>query len=171
MAGWGEVYPTSIIDRHGNYLSISYRNIGPEIDTITDTLGRIFTFHYDTNNLLTAITGPGLNGSTRTLVRLHYRQFSQNFGFHESIEVDYENTNAVWMIDAIYYPATSTGYWFGEADSFSSYGMIAKVIEQCGMGFVGSSLNEQGMIIPGTMTRQQSVQLSSGKQLLFEGRP
>ena len=44
-----------------NYLTITYRNDqGPQIATITDTLGRLVTFHYDTsvpsNPLLTAIT-------------------------------------------------------------------------------------------------------------------
>jgi RHS repeat-associated protein len=155
-SAWGEIYPGFVTDRHGNYLTISYRNNrGPAIDSITDTLGRIFTFHYDTNNLLTAITGPGLNGSTRTLVRLHYRQFVQNYVFHPSVRVNYQDTGALWMIDAIYYPATSTGYWFGEPDSFSPYGMVAKVIEQRGMGFAASSLTEQGTVTPGTMTRQQ----------------
>ena len=155
-SGWGEIHPKSIFDRHGNYLSISYRNnTGPEIDTITDTLGRIFNFHYDSNSLLTAITGPGLDGAMRTFIRLHYKQFEQSYGFHESIEVDYQDTAAMWMIDAIYFPATATGYWFGDPDSFSSYAMMAKVIEQRSMGFTASSLTEQGTVTPGTMTRSK----------------
>lgn len=171
-SGWGEIYPRFIIDRHGNYLTIYYRNnIGPAIDTITDTLGRIFTFHYDTNNLLTAITGPGLDGGTRTLIQLHYRQFVQNYGFHESIEVDYQETSSIWMIDAIYFPATATGYWFGEPDSFSSYGMVAKVIEQRGMGFAASSLTEQGTVTPGAMTRQQVYNYPLANSLTLKDAP
>jgi hypothetical protein len=61
----------------------------------------------------------------------------------------------VWVIDAIYYPATGTGYWFGDGDSYSSYGMIAKVSERRNMGFYAASLNEQGTITSaGTATRQ-----------------
>jgi len=33
---------------------------------------RVIQFYYDSNNLLTAITAPGFDGSTRTAVRLHY---------------------------------------------------------------------------------------------------
>ena len=71
LTGPGAVYPTSIKDPNGNYITITYvNNSGPRIQTIVDTLNRIINFHYDANNFLTAITGPGLNNSTRTLVRL-----------------------------------------------------------------------------------------------------
>ena len=36
-------------------------------------LGRLISFHYDSDNLLTAITAPGLDGATRTVVRFHYK--------------------------------------------------------------------------------------------------
>lgn len=68
------LYPTRITDANGNYMTIQYvNNTGPQIAQIIDTLGRTFAFNYDSNNLLTAITGPDLNGGTRTILRLHYR--------------------------------------------------------------------------------------------------
>ena len=78
-----------------------------------------------------------------------------------------------WVIDAIYYPATGTGYWFGDSastgylfgnsDSYSSYGMLAKVVEARGMTFSGpdpipayQGPTGQGTITSaGQMTRQE----------------
>jgi RHS repeat-associated protein len=154
-AGNGHVYPTRITDSNGNYITITYvNNQGPRIQTVTDTLGRFINFYYDSNNLLTAITAPALGGTgTRTLVRLHYTQLSLGYSFSGLTPVVHDP--APWTIDSIYYPATNTGYWFGDTDSYSSYGMLAKVIEQRGMGFSASSLNEQGTVTPGLMTRQE----------------
>lgn len=158
-AGEGAMYPTEITDANGNYIRITYNNqnnTGPQIATITDTLGRSIIFHYDAYNLLTAITGPDLDGGTRTLVRLQYRQLPLDYGF-SGLTARVRNT-APWVVNAIYYPATGSGYWFGDTDpgspSYSSYGMIAKVVEQRGMSFSASSLDEQGTITPGVMTHQ-----------------
>lgn len=146
--GAGGVYPTRITDANGNYITITYvNNAGPQISTVTDTLGRTLNFYYDAANptLLTAINGPDLNGGTRTLVRLHYKHINLrpdvNYGFSLTTHVRDANP---WVIDAIYYPSTQTGYWFG--DSYSSYGMIAKVSEQRAMIFSASSLTEQGTV-------------------------
>jgi RHS repeat-associated protein len=155
VQGEGAMYPTEIADAQGNYIRITYAGqnyTGPQIATITDTVGRTIIFHYDANNLLTAITGPDIQGGVRTLVRLQYRQLPLETGF--SGLVARARNYAPYVINAIYYPGTNTGYWFGDADSYSSYGMIAKVVEQRGMSFSAASLNEQGTITPGTMTRQ-----------------
>lgn len=157
-AGSGGVYPTSITDADGNYVAITYRNnAGPQIDVVTDTLGRTVKFYYDANNLLTAVEGPGLGGTPanparRTLVRLRYRQLT----------LDYDNFSVtpmvrgatVWVPDAIYYPGTGTGYWFGEG-SYSSYGMLVKVVEQRAMGFSDAPPTEMGVISEGQTTREQ----------------
>jgi RHS repeat-associated protein len=153
------VYPVLIVDAHGNYAYISYRNNqGPNIETITDTLGRVIRFHYDSGDLLTAITVPGLNGGPeRQVVRLAYRDLTlseagSNYGFGGVSTVVRQNTIPVLL--GIYYPATGNGYWFGDPDSYSRYGMIRKVSERRGMTFSGG-LNEQGMMGPGEQTRVQ----------------
>lgn len=136
------IYPTGIIDPSGNIVAIDYRNnTGPQIETVTDTLGRVIRFHYDSNQLLTAITGP----ANRVFVRLHYayRELNPDFG-----RIRKDIPSGVWLIDAIYYPGTKEGYWFGDSDSYSSYGMIAKVSEQRQLRFSASSLNEQGDVRP-----------------------
>ena len=143
----GTAYPTLITDRNGNYITISYvNNNGPRIQTVVDTLGRALNFHYDGTGLLTAITTPGLGGGTRTVVRLLYRQLSLSYGF--SGLTTRTPTNFPWVLNAIYYPGTNTGYWFGDADSYSSYGMIAKVVEARGLVFSASSLTVQGTLTP-----------------------
>jgi uncharacterized protein RhaS with RHS repeats len=82
------MYPTKITDANGNYITITYQgNVGPQIETIQDSLGRIIRFYYDANNLLATITAPGLDGSPRTLVRLHYRRVKLAYNFNPSIPV------------------------------------------------------------------------------------
>ncbi|HZF38372.1 MAG TPA: hypothetical protein VE715_06100, partial [Blastocatellia bacterium] len=153
------VYPTQITDAQGNYITITYRNNqGPNIETITDTLGRPIRFYYDSGNLLTAITVPGLNGGPeRQVVRLAYRNLTlseagSNCGFGGVSTVVRQDTIPVLL--SIYYPATGNGYWFGDPDSYSRYGMIRKVSERRGMTFSGG-LNEQGSMGPGEQTRVQ----------------
>lgn len=92
------------------------------------------------------------NERTRTLVQLHYRQLQLGYSFNGGTTPVVRNA-APWVLDAIYYPATNTGYWFGDTDSYSTYGMLTKVIEQRGMSFQSSS-EEQGNIIAGQMTKQ-----------------
>ena len=43
---------------------------------------------------------------------------------------------------------------FGDSDSYSSHGMLAKYSEQRGMGFSAASLTTQGTVTQGTVTRQ-----------------
>lgn len=132
--GTGAAYPTFIEDANGNYITITYvGGSSDRIQTITDTLGRVITFNYDSNNLLTAITGPGLGGGTRTLATFHYHQLSLSYSFSGLTPV--VRNYSPWVIDAIYYPATNTGYWFNDSDSYSSYGMIRKVSERRNMSF------------------------------------
>ncbi len=150
----GGVFPTSIEDVNGNIVTITYvNNQGPRIQTITDTAGRVVSFHYNSNNLLTAVTAPGLSGASRTLVRLHYHQQTLNYGFN-GLTASARDFSP-WLVDAIYYPATATGFWLNDSDSYSSYGMLAKVVEQRNMGFSASSLTDMGSVSQGSVTRKQ----------------
>src|SRR6201991_339867 len=151
----GGVFPTSIQDANGNFINITYvNNSGPRIQTVTDTLSRTISFHYNGNNLLTAITAPTVPSGTRTLLRLHYHQMALNYGFN-GLTASVRDANP-WMIDAIYYPGTNNGYWLNDSDSYSSYGMLAKVIEQRAMGFSSSGLTDMGTVSQGSLTRKQT---------------
>src|SRR5687768_11049494 len=67
---------TQIKDRNGNYISVNHNGLG-RITTITDTLGRVITFNYDSNSNLVSITQSwngqqshqwvGFNWSTRNM--------------------------------------------------------------------------------------------------------
>ncbi len=122
-------------------------------------MGRIVTFHYDALGRLIEIKAPRMEGqdpiygtaTTRTLVKLHYKSLALSYSFSGVTPVVRPGT--IYAIDSIYYPATNTGYWFGDNDSYSSYGMITKVIEQRGMSWAAGP-DEQGTITPGTMTKQ-----------------
>jgi YD repeat-containing protein len=146
------MYPTRITDADGNFITITYlNNEGPKVQTITDTLGRVIRFHYDGAGLLTAITVPGLGGGERVAVRLQYQSLTLNYGFVGlTAKV---RQSAISVLRAIYYPGTNAGYWFGDGDSYSSFGMIRKLSERRGMTFDNAPLNQQGNIGPGTMSR------------------
>src|SRR5260221_3196251 len=179
------IYPTRITDANGNFIDIAYReNTGPEIDTITDTLGRITHFYYDANGLLTAVTAP-INASSlegtecitactteRTLIRLHYRPLTIGAAFAGP---DPDGPQfygyAAQVIDSIVHPDSKSGYWFGDGDSFSSYGMITKVSEQRGMGLNALSLVDQGVATPGAVTRQQIYNYPANPDPKLQGPP
>jgi RHS repeat-associated protein len=156
---WGVLFPTRITDANGNVIVITYRNnVGPEIEKIMDTMGRTVSFHYDQYGHLTGMTGPGLNGAQRTLVRLDIvlmrlpEKLEDAFSGLEAVT----RTKTPRALRAIYYPATYSGYWFWEAGTYSAYGMISKVTRHRGMGFNGAPLTEAGKITPGTLTHQRA---------------
>ncbi len=180
------MYPKQIIDANGNYITITYRSYlrywnnqwltveeGPNIETITDTVGRTIQFYYERQgtapnetDLLTAVTAPGLNGSSaRVLMRLQYdtknlSNAGSNYGFYGV--TTHVRSATIPVIKAIVYPATNTGYWFGDSDSYSNYGMLRKVSERRGMTCtVGggactalASLTQQPSVGSGSMSRE-----------------
>lgn len=156
------LHPTLITDAQGNFISITYRNASGNalIETVTDTMGRVITFHYDNLDRLIEVRAPRMQdqdpiyggAKTRTVVRLHYRPLTLSYSFGSGI-TPVVRQSTVQVIDAIYYPGTKTGYWFGDSDSYSSYGMITKVLEQRGMDWQ-TSVEEQGTVIAGSMTKQ-----------------
>ncbi|HMO79999.1 MAG TPA: RHS repeat-associated core domain-containing protein [Pyrinomonadaceae bacterium] len=156
-----QLYPTLITDAQGNFISITYRNNqGPEIATITDTLGRVIAFNYDESNRLISVEVPRMDdqeeiygeGKTRLALQLHYKPLTLNYSFASGI-TPVVRQSTVDVIDAIYYPGTQTGYWFDDTDSYSTYGMITKVVEQRGMDWQ-TGTQTQGDVIAGTMTKQ-----------------
>ena len=144
------LYPTQILDANGNFISIQYvNNSGPAIQSITDTLGRTIEFSYDGNNL-TAITAPGLNGTARPVVQFYYSPL--NIPPSGGFVYDFPAQG----INAIYFPGTSTGYWFGDPDSYTvDSGIITKVSQCRGMTLQAGSVNEQETVTKGSVTRER----------------
>jgi len=169
------LYPTLIMDANGNGIQIKYiwNSRGDvRILHIVDTLGRLIFFHYeDSTNLLTAITAQDdkiSQGaiSARTLVRFNYERKPVITDGFPTLTSRVHNPSP-WMLKAIYYPPSSTGYWFGDTDSYSPYGMLRKVVEQRGMSFAATTpLKEQGSITSGVMTKQQEYAYPSEAQNL-----
>jgi RHS repeat-associated protein len=56
--------PTKVKDTNGNYISISYLSGHDQlISTVTDTVGRVITFNYDSSNRLTSLTQATTSGT------------------------------------------------------------------------------------------------------------
>jgi hypothetical protein len=151
-------YATTITDANGNFISISYvGNAGPRIEHIQDSIGRVIWFNYDSSNRLVSIIAPGLQGSIRTVVRLHYAPQTLYCVFDQTIIAP---KGPIYVIDGVYFPGTSTGYWFGDPDSYSPCGMILKVSQRRGMTLTASSLSDQGTLTSGTMSRERGYDYS-----------
>src|SRR5262245_8889357 len=155
------MYPTRITDAHGNFITITYlNNQGPNIQTLTDALGRAIYFYYDYQGLLTSVVVPNLQGAGyRAAVRLQYQWLAlsnagANYGFAGWLTTRVRQ-NVIPVIRAIYYPGTGTGYWFGDGDSYSPYGMLRKLSERRGMTFDNAPWDQQGNIGAGVMSREQ----------------
>ena len=66
------------------------------------------------------------------------------------------------VVQGIFFPATGTGYWFGEADSYNQFAMVTKVVEQAGMTHTAASLTEQGVLTPGAPVRTRVYDFPKG---------
>jgi RHS repeat-associated protein len=148
LSNSGALYPRKITDANGNYILIYYRNgTGPAIDHIVDTLARVISFSYDGNGNLVSITAPDYRSGTRVLVKIEYQPIPwdfKDFNFNR-----YMIPTAKWQIRSLYFPASSTGYWFGDSDSYSGFGMIAKFSQHRGM-----LANDAGVYSPGQVTHE-----------------
>lgn len=145
------LYPTAVIDRHGNTITITYqKSLGPQIESITDSCGRVVTFGYDAADRLITISGPASSGADIVLLRLHYRQHAVEHAF--SAELTVEQPAPVQVIDGVLSPETGTGYWFGEDGDYSPYGML-QIVRACrGMGWREAANDPQGAFEPGEMS-------------------
>ena len=84
------------------------------------------------------------------------------------------------MVEAIYYPETRTGYWFGDEDqssngaSYSSYGMIAKVSERrrmicdCAERTMQAFISRHGT---GNITRERTYDYPLNPDFTLAGAP
>lgn len=131
---------TRVMDANGNYVQIAYKSQpapacgtsagfqwNQAIDTVTDTLGRITQFHYDTCNNLISIEAPGYGGTamspvTETVVRFDYQMATASTSF-SGVTTENVPSGPVAQLRRIYFPATGTGYKF----TYSAYGMVSTV--------------------------------------------
>jgi RHS repeat-associated protein len=152
---------TRILDPNGNYISIAYKSqTTPScgtgggfvwkqaIDTITDTLGRVIQFNYDTCNNLVSIDVPGYGGTatspvTTTIARFDYLVTSSVSTSFSGLTVEnVPSSSPVVQLSHVYYPTTTTGYKF----THSAYGMVSTVSQRKDMSYNSST----GVISDGT---------------------
>lgn len=151
-------YPTTITDRNGNYISISYvNNVGPRIYSIQDTVGRYVRFYYDSNNELVTITKPGLTGqSDLQVMRFYYDNLTIPSGlFASGINVDQPSTARV--LKYIYLPASGEGTSSSAGDvgyrfDYSAYGMVYQIVKFQGMTASTTSTSSIGTVTEGSNT-------------------
>ncbi len=136
------LYPVRITDSNGNYITISYlrNNVGPELASIVDTLGRTIQFSYNVLGQLSEISGPGAGqGAT-----LDYRDIPVPNHLPLTVPAcvipgtDYglcqDNWSTAPAINSIYSRVTKSQFYFGASDSYSDYGVMTKIIERVAGG-------------------------------------
>jgi RHS repeat-associated protein len=153
-------YPSKIIDTNGNFLKIEYRvdaagkQSPPNIDRITDTVGRTVRFHYDQRGLPIAISGPDLDSGTRIYARFYYHNFSSRILTPTVGTRTYRHVALNFpVLDAIYLPGNSSGYIFSD---FTKFGIPRDVSFNRNMSVTTDALDTQGAFRVGIMTRRSS---------------
>ena len=123
--------PWRILDTNGNHITIAYKVTDPPvisplaIDFVTDTLGRVIQFEYDTDGHLTSIFAPAFGGTSqnplkRTLIQFNYETRSFGSGLWSGLTGENYPTQGFDVVRRIRFDATSTGYLF----TYSAYSMI-----------------------------------------------
>lgn len=122
---------TRVLDPNGNYISIAYQSQSSPtcgtggglvwkqaINTITDTLGRVIQFNYDTCNNLISIDVLGFGGTstapvTTTIARFDYLVTSSvSTGFSGLTVENVPSGYPVVQLSHVYFPATNSGQKF-----------------------------------------------------------
>ena len=163
-----DMYPTEIVDAHGNLIIIAYRQdaagkpIPPLLEKITDTVGRVVLFHYDSANKLTAITAPDLAGGQRTHARFFYSP--------QEVDVQLVLTNGDVVPHHSTYVALSTIYFPGNHSAFvladfQRHGMPREIQERRAVQVQTPALDAQGAILSlGSLSRSNQFEFhESGK--------
>jgi len=158
----GDLFTTRITDVNGNMMTITYlENVGPRIDTVTDTCGRIIRFGYSEDdmtgrNVLFNVSGPSPGRPLdetpvreRELVRFSIGGTALGYSFVDEVaDAPLAKADA---LHAIFMPATGTGFWF-PPESYSAYGMLKRVTACRGMSIPGAGQPNAGEIQPGPIS-------------------
>lgn len=118
----GEYHCTEIKDRNGNLISLNNDSQG-RINTITDTVGRVLTFNYDSaNGALTSITQPwNVNGQSLShkWAEFSYTTINLQTNFGDLTMVGAQNNENIRVLQRVTY-ADGTGYSF----TYTSWGQV-----------------------------------------------
>ena len=117
--------PTRIEDTNGNYISVAYVSGHDQfIQSVTDTLGRMIQFNYDSSNRLTSLTQALHPSGSKTLVTFSWGSMALNYAFASSLAVNNSPASgtSVSVVTACTYP-NGTGYRF----TYGDWGIITKI--------------------------------------------
>ena len=154
-------YPIKIIDRNGNFISIT--RSGVNITKITDTLGREINFNYASNRLV-SIDVPGFTDNTRReVVRFFYRSYTITPNFRD--QIFYNGTSTFIGLESVYVPGTKSGWHF----DYSSYGQMWEVKNLLGMQYdpASNTLTSLGTEVAKTSYSYHGTPLNPNTSLLF----
>jgi hypothetical protein len=142
MAG-SSMLPNEVVDTNGNAVALSYIWTGSgsnqrlQLSTVYDTKGRVISLGYDAINQLSAITGPGPNGTNITYMQFDYMPMNLNFNNTMPV-VNATQGQALGALRHVYNPATNTGYLF----SYSGYGVVNIVSKRRQMSVTGGGISD-----------------------------
>jgi RHS repeat-associated protein len=132
--------PIQIEDTNGNFISITYSTAtnadAQAINTITDTLGRVITFNYNSSLQLTSVSGPAFGGGTQNFATFAWNTSQPlNFNFASPLTVADSLTSGstINVITSCTYP-NSTGYAFVYGD----WGIVDRINQTSANGTVRS---------------------------------
>lgn len=138
-------YPVQIVDANGNYLTIEYlrdaagKRLAPRIDTITDTVGRVVQFHYDSNQRLLSVSRPAVNGGRQIVARLFYET--------RPYYLPVPQPRAAQQYDAlstIFFPGNRSAY---RLTDYTEYGMPRELHEYRATQVATPTLTDQGSVV------------------------
>src|SRR5437899_939012 len=137
-----------IKDTNGNYISISYvpapGGSGPQpnnqaISTITDTLGRVVTFGYDTNYKLLSITAPKQGGGTLTVATFTWGTPNLNYSFTlQTPDTVASGTSINVLTKCQYTKADGTGPGVGYTFTYGDWGIVTQIAQVSATGVTRS---------------------------------
>lgn len=133
--------PIKIEDTNGNYLSIVYStasNVGNQaISTITDTLGRVITFNYNSGTgELTSITAPAFGGGTYTAASFQWGTADLTYDFSLTVNDSPASGTNISVLTGCTYP-NGTGYTF----SYGAWGIVDGIKQNSSTGMLQSSVS------------------------------
>jgi RHS repeat-associated protein len=135
--------PVKIEDTNGNYISVVYStaaNVDPQaISTITDTLGRVITFNYNSSGELISIAGPALGGGNKTYVSFSWAQIPLNYTFNVTVNDSPTKGTLINVLTGCTY-ANGTGYSFIYGPS-GDWGVVYEIERLSSSGKPTSSSN------------------------------
>lgn len=156
-------YPTRIVDKNGNYISITYRRTvdghpaPPALDSIVDTAKRRIQFHYDLDGLLTAISGPAFGGGRRAYARFVYSKRTINVNIGSSCT---PFSRTLDFLNGVVLTGNATAYWLNLMPNGT--GMADAVEQTRDVKTAGEALIVQPSILSkGAFTKKTSFNYDS----------